>query len=190
MKELTEIRKFLKAKSNNKAKNNWRKFVPNSKKVYGVPLSEVNKLVSKYKSGGFELVKELWNDEYIEERILAAKILGKISKKNPELTLNLLNNFTKDIEDWAVCDTLATQAVRPIAKVKQEELLKLSKKLIKSKDPWERRFAIVLLINFKEEKSLKKEVESIIKEAEDNGEKDYYVKKALIWVKENLRVLK
>ncbi len=122
----------------------------------------------------------------MEEKILAAKILGKICKKNPKLTLNLINEFTHNIENWAVCDTLATQAVRPIAKIKQKEILKLSKKLIKSKNPWERRFAIILLINFKKEKSLKKEIESIIKEAEDNGERDYYVKKALLWVKQVL----
>ncbi len=58
MKELIEIRELLKDKSNNKAKDSWRKFVPSSKKIYGVYLSEVNKLVSEYKSGGFELVKE------------------------------------------------------------------------------------------------------------------------------------
>jgi len=36
MKQLTEIGKFLKEKSNDKAKESWRKFVPTSEKVYGV----------------------------------------------------------------------------------------------------------------------------------------------------------
>ncbi len=187
MKELIEIRKFLKDKSNDKARNSWRRFVPGSEKLYGVSLAEINKIVLRYKSGGFELVKELWNNGYLEERILAAKILGKICKKNPELTLNLLNKFTNDIEDWAVCDTLATQAIRPIIKIKQKEIFKLSKKLIKSKNPWKKRFAIVLLINFKKEKSLKKEIESIIKEVEDKDDNRYYVKKAVLWIKRSLK---
>ena len=81
MKQLTEIRNFLKEKSNNKAKESWRKFVPTSEKVYGVYLAEINKIVSKYTSGGFKLVEKLWESGYLEERILAAKILGKICKK-------------------------------------------------------------------------------------------------------------
>ena len=43
MSELIEIRKFLKEKSNNKAKENFRRFVPTSEKVHGVYLSEINK---------------------------------------------------------------------------------------------------------------------------------------------------
>jgi 3-methyladenine DNA glycosylase AlkD len=185
MKELIELRKFLKEKSNEKAKESWRKFVPTSEKAYGVYLAEINKIVPEYKSGGFELVKELWKSGYLEERILAAKILSKICKKDPELTLNLINKFVDDIADWAVCDTLAAQGIRPIAKIKQKEIFRLSKKLIKSTNLWERRFAVVLLINFKKEKSLKNEIMSIIKGVEND--KEYYVKKAVEWIKRSLK---
>ena len=130
MKELTEIREFLKEKSNNKAKESWRKFVPTSEKVYGVYLAEINKIVLEYKSGGFELVKELWKNGYLEERILATKILGKVCKKDPDLTLILIKEFVNDIVDWAVCDTLATQGVRPISKIKQKEIFALDRKSV------------------------------------------------------------
>jgi hypothetical protein len=43
MKELIEIRKFLKEKS----KESWRKFVPFSEKVYEVYLTEINKIIDK-----------------------------------------------------------------------------------------------------------------------------------------------
>lgn len=185
MEPLNEIRQFLKAKSNDKAKQSWRKFVPTSEKVHGVYLAEINKIVSKYKSGGFELVKKLWKSGYLEERILAAKILGKICRQNPELTLKLVGKFVSDIVDWAVCDTLATQGIRPIAKLKQKEIFELSKRLVKSKNLWKRRFGIVLLINFKNEKQLRKEIEATIKEAENDEE--YYVKKALEWLKRSLK---
>lgn len=185
MKQLTEIRKFLKEKSNDKAKESGRKFVPTSEKVYGVYLAEINKIVSKYTSGGFELVEELWKSGYLEERILAAKILGKICKKDPEKTLELIKNFVDDIGDWAVCDTLATQGIRPIAKIKQKDIFELSRKLVKSKNLWKRRFGIVLLINFKKEKSLRKEIEAIIQQVEND--KEYYVKKAVDWIKRSLK---
>jgi len=181
MKQLTEIKTFLKEKSNNKAKESWRKFVPTSEKIHGVYLAEINKIVSKYTSGGFKLVEELWKSGYLEERILAAKILGKICKKDPEKTLELIKKFVDDIVDWAVCDTLATQGIRPIAKIKQKEIFELSKKLVKSENSWKRRFGIVLLINFKKDKTLKKEIEKIIKNVEND--KEHYVKKAIEWIK-------
>ena len=185
MERLAEIKKFLKEKSSNKAKESWRKFIPTSEKFYGVYISEINKIVSKYKSGGFGLVEKLWKSGYLEERILAAKILGKISKQNPDLTLKLINKFVDDILDWAVCDTLATQAIRPIAKIKQTELFELSRRLIKSKNLWKRRFGIVLLINFKKNGALKKELEAIIKCIEND--KEYYVKKGANWIKRSLK---
>ncbi|MCD6476681.1 MAG: DNA alkylation repair protein [Candidatus Aenigmarchaeota archaeon] len=183
--QLTEIRNFLKEKSNNKVKESGGKFVPTSKKVYGVYLAEINKIVSKYTSGGFKLVEELWKSDYLEERILAAKILGKICKKDPEKTLELIRKFVDDIVDWATCDTLAIQGIRPIAKIKQKEIFELSKKLVKSKNPWKRRFGIVLLINFKKDKTLKQEIKTIIKQVEND--KEYYVKKAISWIKREIK---
>jgi len=182
---ITEIRKFLKEKSDNKARESWRKFVPTSEKVYGVYLTEINKIVSKYVSGDFKLVKELWKSGYLEERLLAAKILGKICKKDPEKTLELIKKFIGDIENWALCDTLATQGIREIAKIKQKEIFELSRKLIKSKNLWKRRFGIVLLINFKKERSLRKEIDAIIKQMENDNE--YYVKKAVEWLKKEIK---
>ncbi len=185
MEMLTEIREFLKEKSNDKVKESWRKFIPTSEKVYGVYITDINKITSKYVSGGFKLVEELWKSGYLEERILAAKILGKICKKDPEKTLNLIKKFVNNIVDWAVCDTLATQGLRPIAKIKQKDILEFSRRLVKSENLWKRRFGIVLLINFKKEKSLRKQIEEIINSVSDD--KEYYVKKALDWLKRSLK---
>ena len=182
---LAEVGEFIKEKSNDKARESWKKFVPTSEKVHGVYLAEINKVVSKWTSGGFELVEKLWKSGYLEERILAAKILGKICKKDPEKSLTLIKEFVNDIVDWAVCDTLATQGIKSIAKIKQKEILELSRKLIKSKNLWKRRFAIVLLINFKKEESLRDKIIDIIKEAEND--KEYYVKKAVEWLKRSLK---
>lgn len=69
--------------------------------------------------------------------------------------------------------------------MKQKEIFKLSKKLVKSENPWKRRFGIVLLINFKKDKTLKKEIEKIIKNVEND--KEHYVKKAIDWIKRELK---
>ena len=184
-KQLEEIKKALRKKSNKKAKASCQKFVPTSKKVYGVRVPELNKLAAKYSSAGFELVEELWNSGALEEQLLASKILGKICKKDPERTLKIIKKFSKGISDWAVCDTLATQGIRGIAGLKQKEILEISKKLIRSKNPWERRFAIVLLINFAKDKNLRKELSEIIEHVKNDNE--HYVKKAVEWMKRKLK---
>lgn len=133
-KELIEIQKVLKTKANEKVKVSSQKFIPGSQKIYGVKVPELNKLAVKYEHNGFELVEELWKSGFFEERLLAAKILGKVCKMDPDRTLKLIKKFSKDISDWAVCDTLATQGVREITKVKQKEIFEISKKLINSKN--------------------------------------------------------
>ena len=182
--DIKEAKKLLKSKSNKKAKESYKKLIPTAEKVYGVYSKEFNKIVSRFKNCDFNFVEKLWKGNYLEEKILAAKILGKICNKNPELTLKLVKRFVKDIGNWAVCDVLATQGIRRIAKEKQRELFGLSRKLIKSKNPWERRFAIVLLINFAKDFTHKNEIKQIIKQAEKD--KENCVKKALDWLERKL----
>lgn len=184
-KELSEIQKILQTKANEKVKASFQKFIPSSQKVYGVKVPELNQLAVKYKTTGFGLVEELWKCGTFEEKLLATKILGKLCKKDPEKTLQVIEKFAKEIVDWAVCDTLATQGIRGIIKTKQKEIFGISKKLAKSKNLWERRFAIVLLINFTKDKSLTNEIREIIKNVE--SDKEYYVKKAVEWVKRKLK---
>ena len=183
--QIAEIRKILKGKSSKKARESALKFIPTIEKQYGVGALVLNGIVKKIKESDFDLVEKLWKSKYFEEKILASKILGKICKKNPEKALKLIEKFSKDISDWAVCDTLAGQGVRKIVIIKQKEIFEISKKFIKSKDLWQRRFALVLLINFAKDKNLKREIREILKKVEDD--KEYYVKKAVVWLKKELK---
>lgn len=160
------------------------KFIPNSEKVYGVKFSELNKLATEYKSGGFEVVEDLWKSGTFEERILAAKILGKICKKNPDKTLTLIVKFSHQISDWAVCDTLGTAGIKNILEKKHEKIFNLSEEFIKSKNPWQRRFGLVLLINYVKKYELQNRIKNILKAVENDDE--YYVKKAVQWIKSQL----
>ena len=180
-KELIEIQKILRSRSSENVKKSFEKFIPSEQKIYGVKVPQLNELAKKFKKCGFELVEELWRAGAFEEKLLASKILGKICKKGPNRTLKLVKRFSREIRDWAVCDTLATQGIRGIAKIKKDEIFAISEKLIKSKNFWQKRFAIVLLINFAKEKSLRKDIERIIKTVEND--KEYYVRKAVEWIK-------
>ena len=81
--ELSTIKKLLVANSSSEAKAAHQKFVPGKEKIYGVRMPYLNELAARYKTGGFNLVEELWRAGALEEKILAVKILGKIAKKRP-----------------------------------------------------------------------------------------------------------
>ena len=182
---LKQVQKELKEYATPEAKAAALKFVPSAEKVYGIRTPVLNVLAKKYKEGGFDLVKELWNSGAFEERLLAAKLLNIICKKDPLLSLKLLAGFSKDISDWAVCDALGMQSLKPVAKKIQKEIFDLSAKLVKSKNLWERRLSLVIIEVFTKDASLQSEIMKRVKELENDEE--YYVKKAVEWVKRNFR---
>ena len=182
---LKQVQNEIKEHSTPEAKAAALKFVPNAEKVYGIRTPVLNMLAKKYKEGGFELVKELWNSGAFEEKLLAGKLLNVICKKDPLLSLKLVTGFTKDISDWAVCDCIGMQSLKPVAKKIQKEIFALSGKLIKSKNLWERRLSLVIIEVFTKDKSLKPEIMRRVKALENDEE--YYVRKAVEWIKRNFK---
>jgi 3-methyladenine DNA glycosylase AlkD len=180
---LKQIQEELNAHSTPEAKTAAMKFVPNAEKVYGIRTPVLNLLAKKYKEGGFDLAKELWSSGAFEEKLLAAKLLNVICKKDPQFSLKLVAGFSKDISDWAVCDAIGMQSLKPVGKKIQKEIFDLSAKLIKSKNPWERRLSLVIIEVFTKDKSLHPEIIRRVKMLEKDEE--YYVKKAVVWIKRN-----
>src|ERR1700681_2418694 len=150
---LSLIKQELTAKSDDKTKRGFHKFVPTSQHVYGVRVPLLNQLVKEHRDGGFELAEALWRSGAFEERLLAAKLLESLGKKDPEQTLGLAMKFAPQVSDWAVCDTLGMQGVKGIVLKRQAELLAWSNKLIRSKNPWQRRLGLVLLTHFVKDKN-------------------------------------
>ena len=81
LQQLLAIQTILKEKASLEAKAAYEKFVPGKEKIYGVRMHFINELAAQYKTGGFELIKELWKAGALEEKLLAIKMLGKIAKK-------------------------------------------------------------------------------------------------------------
>src|SRR6187455_1494576 len=178
---LKQVQKELKENATPEAKAAALKFVPNAEKVYGIRTPVLNVMAKKYKEGGFDLVKELWDSGAFEERLLAAKLLNVICKKDPLLSLKLVAGFSKDISNWAVCDTIGMQSLKPVAKKIQKEIFDLSAKLVKSKNLWERRLSLVIIEVFTKDASLHPEIKKRVKMLENDEE--YYVRKAVEWIK-------
>ena len=179
------IKQALMAKADPAAKAAFQKFIPTSQDVYGVRVPLLNQLAREFSDGGFELAEALWKAGSFEERLLAAKLLGSSCKKDPDRAVAVAKKFASEISDWAVCDTLAMQGLRGIALKKQEELLAWSNKLVKSKNPWERRLALVLLTHFVKDRDARPQINETL--ARLGSDKEYYVKKAVQWLQRDLK---
>lgn len=94
-KELSKIQKMLQQKADEKTKESIQRLIPSPQKVYGVKTLELNRLALKYKNVEFDLIEELWKAGAFEEKLLAAKIMGKICKRNPKKTIKLIKNLQK-----------------------------------------------------------------------------------------------
>jgi 3-methyladenine DNA glycosylase AlkD len=181
---LRQIQKELTENAKPEALAASLKFVPGATKVYGIRNPVLNEMAKKFKEGGFDLVKELWDSGAFEEKLLAAKMLRLICKKNPELSMKLVKGFSANISDWAVCDTLGMQSLKPIAVKMQEEIFDLSAKLAKSKNLWQRRLSLVIIEVFTKDKTLQPEIGKRAKQLENDEE--YYVRKAVVWIRKNI----
>ena len=181
--QLKQIQEILKARAIPEAKVAYEKFVPGKEKIYGVRTPVLNDLAQQFKAGGFDLVEELWQAGALEEKLMAIKMLGKIAKKDPERSLKIIPLFAKHIGNWAVCDTMGMQGLKPILKTHQKEIFALAWSYNSSKDFWQRRLSLVLVEWYTRIKELHPEIKRLVKNLEPDEE--YYVKKAVVWIKNN-----
>jgi 3-methyladenine DNA glycosylase AlkD len=184
MQELKEIQQLLKVNAKPAALAAHKKFVPGAAQILGVRMPVLNLLAAQFKSGGVKLVQELWNCGSLEEKMLAAKMLGKVAKQDPELAIKLVKLFSKEIENWVVCDTLGMQSLKPVVNTHATAIFELASSLNKASNLWQRRLSLVLVEWYTRDASKHPQINLLIKALEKD--KEYYVKKAVIWIKRNM----
>ena len=182
--QLREIQRILKANASEATIASHRKFVPGLTKVYGVPMPVLNRLAKEFKEGGFSLVEELSGSAYIEEKVLAAKMLGNIAKKDPVRTIELFDRFSKSIDNWALCDALGMQSLKPLVKTHSKEIFALAKKYNRSENLWQRRLSLVMVEWYTRDKEFHPAILKLVNNL--RKDKEYYVKKAIFWIERNL----
>lgn len=109
--------------------------------------------------------------------------MEKRGKQDPDKLLKLFKQFSKEIDNWAVSDGLGMQFLRGIVKTHTKEIFALAAKLNHSKDPWQRRLSLVMVEWYTRHNGHHGEIRKLIKNLEDDDE--YYVRKAVVWIKRN-----
>jgi 3-methyladenine DNA glycosylase AlkD len=181
--QLKEIQKILKTKTDKKNINFFNKMVPGNQKIYGVKTPELNLIAQQYKLYSFDLANELWESGALEEKIIAIKIMEKMGKNDPDKLLSLFKKFSKTIDNWAVCDGLGMQFLRGILKTHSQQIFDLAEKLNHSKDAWQRRLSLVMVEWYTRQSNRHAEIKQLVKNLKHDDE--YYVKKAIVWIKKN-----
>jgi 3-methyladenine DNA glycosylase AlkD len=181
--QLIEIQRVLTAKANKNNSEFFLKMVPGRQKIYGVKTPDLNLLVQQYKTGSFDLARELWESGALEEKIIAIKIMEKTGKSDPQKLVSLFKKFSTEVENWAVCDGLGMQFLRGIVKTHSKEIFAIAGEFNRSKNPWQRRLSLVMVEWYTRDGSHHTEIKKLVKNLETDDE--YYVKKAVTWINRN-----
>ncbi len=153
-----KIKKELKKLTNPKKAITLARFFKTGKGEYsegdlflGITVPEQRKIAIKNKNIKLNELKKLIKSKFHEERLTALLILVvKFQKKDPkeqEKIYNFYLKYTKLINNWDLVDLSAPKIVGAYLlnkKIKRETLYKL----IKSKNIWERRIAILSTYTF------------------------------------------
>lgn len=107
-------------------------FVPGAEKIRGVKGKHITKIsteIGKHlkkrdDETSLAFLKYLWETEIHEERKIVCKVIGKLIKRNPQLWTDFIIDILPDIDNWSICDTLATQGLEPQSIVEPDRTLR------------------------------------------------------------------
>lgn len=163
----------------------YKKVVPGQQHIYGVKTPILNELVKKYKEGSFELAEQLWKSGWLEERVIAIKIIEKKGKDDPQRLLRLFKKLAPTIDNWAVCDGLGMQFLRGVVKTHAGEIFKIAGQYNRSPNSWLRRLSLVMVEWYTRDESFYPQIKALVKNLSEDDE--YYVKKAVVWINRNFK---
>lgn len=118
---------------------------PDMDNIIGVRIPKLREYAKElYKSNKLEDIKI--GDKYYEELVIQGMLIGFQTKAPIEEAIKQVKEFVPKINSWAVCDTFCAEL--KITKKYQTEMFKIIKEYLKSKQEYEVRFAIVMLLDY------------------------------------------
>lgn len=140
-----KIRQDLFAMQDLKYKEFHGSLCPDMDNIIGVRIPKLREYAKElYKSNNIEDIKI--EDKYYEELVIQGMLVGFQTKAPIEEVIKQVKEFVPKINSWAVCDTFC--AGLKITKKYQTEMFKVIKEYLKSKQEYEVRFAIVMLLDY------------------------------------------
>lgn len=171
-----EIRNKIEESADEKYKKFHTGLCPNSNEIVGVRVPILRNLAKEIvKEGNVEEYLKNALDNSYEEILLQGMVLGSWETTIENFT-EYLEKFIPKINSWAVCDVAV--AGFKITKKNMEYMWEFIQKYLKSKNEFELRFAIVMMLDFYITEEYINEVLQILNNIKHDG---YYVKMAVAW---------
>ncbi len=127
------------------------------------------------KSYEIEELLEQIDNQYYEEIMLQGMLIG-LEKENFEIIQKHIETFVPKIDNWAICDVFC--AGLKVTKKRKKEMWNLIQKYLTSKQEFELRFAIVMILDFFIEEDY---LEKDFKIFDSVSSQAYYVQMAIAW---------
>ena len=161
------------------ADEDYRKFqiklCPNTENIVGVRLPLLRKLAQRIARGDWRKYMETANGEYFEELMLQGMVIGS-AKGDIEEVLGYVAGFIPKIDNWAVCDSFCGSL--KITNKNRERVWEFIQHYLHSKEEFEIRFAVVMLIGYYIDEYY---IDRVLKLLDGVRHDGYYVKMAVAW---------
>ena len=141
----------------------------------GVRLPLLRKLAKRISKGDWKKYLKTAEDEYYEEIMLHGMVIGSINADIEEV-LGHAAKFIPKVDNWAVCDSFCGGL--KITNSNKERVWEFIQTYLYSKEEFEIRFAVVMLLDYYVEERYIDRVLSLLDEVRHEG---YYVKMAVAW---------
>ncbi|UIJ65156.1 DNA alkylation repair protein [Bacillus cereus] len=149
--------------------------IPNIDNVLGVRLPELRKIAKKIAKDDWRTYLKTAEDEYFEEIMLQGMVIGYV-KTDINDQLSYVASFIPKIDNWSVCDSFCIGL--EFTKEHREAVWEFLQSYLSSKNEYEVRFGVVMLLDFYIENGYISKVLTLLDNTKHNG---FYAKMAIAW---------
>lgn len=150
--------------------------LPGTPHILGVRLPKLRKIAKEIANKDWRAWLRNAHSYYFEEIMLQGMVIGYGKDAQLEERLTYIESFVPLIQNWSVCDSFCSGL--KFTKKYPEEIWNFLCPYLQSKEEYEVRFAVVMLLNFYiEEPYLKR----IFMELDQISQEGYYAKMAVAW---------
>lgn len=161
------------------AEENYQRFssslIPTIHNVLGVRLPLLRKMAKTIAKGDWRTYLKHADSDYFEEIMLQGMVIGYV-KCDLEEKLRYVSDFVPKIDNWSVCDSFCIGLT--VARKNQERVWDFLQPYLRSKEEYELRFGVVMLLNFYVDAVYLRRVFEKLDTVTHDG---YYVKMAVAW---------
>lgn len=171
-----ELVAYLKSLGEEKLQRFHQTLTPNAKGVLGIRLPQLRLIAKEIAKGNWRAYLAAAENSYHEETMLCGLVIGYAKAENIEEVLQLIEDFAPRIYTWAICDSFCTGL--KIVKKHPQKVLPVLLRYLASKEEYNVRFAVVMLMSFFIEEE---RIDSLLVQLNNVSHEGYYVKMAVAW---------